>query len=117
MNFNEPNFIDKANGILTVRDYPDFTDVSQTGKFKLPSKTYLIAIPPYSKPNIQLSDKKEENIKGVLPSLNPKVKLLNDTTLIFEQVQFSDAVVENIAQNDLEIIGYVWYREYRVISC
>ena len=116
VNYDEPNFIDKVYGILTIRDYPDFIDVSQTGKFKLPSKTYLIAIPPYSKPNIQLTDQQEEIIKGVIPSLHPKVKLLNDTTLVYEQVEFSDAVVEDKTDYDLEIIGYVWYREYYCVQ-
>jgi hypothetical protein len=116
VNFEEPNYIDKINGILTIRDYFDFTDVSQTGKFKLPSKTLLIAIPPNSKPSIQLTNQHEEIIKGVIPSLNPKVKLLNDTTLIYEQVEFSDAVVENKTNYDLEIIGYVWYREYYCVQ-
>ena len=61
VNFEEPNFIDKPNGILTLRDYPDFTDASQTGKFKLPSKTYLIAIPPYSKPNVKITKSRRRN--------------------------------------------------------
>src|SRR5574338_407340 len=67
--FDEPLFTDNLNGILKIRDYPDFTDVSQSGKFKLPSKTFLIAVPPYSKPNITLSIIEEEVIKGVIPSI------------------------------------------------
>ncbi|MCK7528249.1 MAG: hypothetical protein MZV64_67095 [Ignavibacteriales bacterium] len=65
----------KLNGILTVRDYPDFTDASQTGKFKLPSKTFLIAIPPYSKPDVKIANLSEEIIKGVIPSLQPRAQI------------------------------------------
>lgn len=112
VSFDEPIYTEKANGILTIRDYPDFTDASQTGKFKLPSKTFLIAVPPYSKPNIQMAAQQEEIVKGILPSLQPKVKLLNDSTLVYEEVEYSDAVIENNYQNIIEIIGYGWYREY-----
>ncbi len=112
VNFEQLNFIDKTNGILTVRDYPDFTDVSQTGKFKLPSKTYLIAIPQYSKPDITIENLKEEIINGVIPSLQPRAKLINDSTLIYEEIDFSEARIETKKNSILEIIGYVWYREY-----
>ena len=112
VSFDEPIYTEKVNGILTIRDYPDFTDASQTRKFKLPSKTFLIVIPPYSKPNIQIAAKQEEIVKGILPSLQPKVKLLNDSTLVYEEVEYSDAIIENKNQNIIEIIGYGWYREY-----
>lgn len=84
----------------------------ETRNFKLPSKTFLIVIPPYSKPNIQIAAKQEEIVKGILPSLQPKVKLLNDSTLVYEEVEYSDAIIENKNQNIIEIIGYGWYREY-----
>jgi hypothetical protein len=112
INFEEPKHNDEVKGILKVRNYLNFTDVSQKGKFRLPSKTFLIAIPPYSKPNIQLTDLQVVNIKGVIPSLQPKVKLLNDSTLVSEDIDFSDAVIEKKNNSNLEIIGYGWYQEY-----
>ncbi len=109
--FDEPIFRDKVNGIIKVRDYPDFSDASQTGKFKLPSKTFLIAIPPYSKPDVKIANLSEEIIKGVIPSLQPRVKLINDSTLIYEEIDFSEARIEKKNNPILEIIGYVWYRD------
>ena len=80
--------------------------------FKLPSKTYLIAIPPYSKPDVKIVNLSEEIIKGVIPSLQPRAKLINDSTLIYEEIDFSEARIEKKKNSILEIIGYVWYREY-----
>jgi len=115
-NFEEQKHIDKVEGILKIRNYLDFTDPSQTGKFKLPSKTFLIAIPPYSNPNIQMADQHFEIIKGVIPQLHPRSKLLNDSTLIYQEVSYSEAVIEKKSTNDLEIISYGWYRNYYCIQ-
>lgn len=114
--FNEPFYSDTLNGFLTIRDYPDFTDVSQTGKFKLPSKTFLIAIPAFSKPVIKMFNQKEEIINGVIPSLQPRVKSLNDSTLVYENIDFSNAVIEEKNQNAVQIIGYGWYREFYCVQ-
>lgn len=114
--FDEQIYTDKSSGNFKIRDYVDFTDVSQSGKFKLPSKTFLIAIPPYSKPDIKIVNQKEEIIKGVIPSLQPRVKLLDDSSLIFEDVDFSEAVSEDRIQNSVQIIGYGWYREFYCVQ-
>ena len=111
LNFDETAHKDKQSGFVTVRDYFDFTDASQTGKFKLPSKTFLISIPPDSKPEIIISDQQNEIIKSVIPSLQPKLKSLNDSTFVYEEVSFSNAVIEPQKNSPLEIIGYGWYRD------
>lgn len=33
VSFDEPIYTEKVNGILTIRDYPDFTDASRNKKF------------------------------------------------------------------------------------
>lgn len=110
--FDEPFHNDKQNGILIVRDYPDFTDASQTGTFKLPSKTYLIVLPPYSKPEFKITDQKEIVIKGVIPTLQPKVKSLNDSVLVYEEIEFSEAKLDNKSNSTIEVLGYGWYRDF-----
>jgi len=112
ISFDESYFNDSKNGILTIRDYPDFTDVSQSGKFKLPSNTYLIVIPQNSKPNISITSLETETIKNVIPVLQPKAKLIDDSTLVYEQIDFSDAVIDNKSNSSIEVIGFVWYREF-----
>ncbi len=116
LNFVEPAHKDKQSGFVALRDYYDFTDASQTGKFKLPSQTFLIAIPPDSKPEIKITDQQYEIFKSVIPSLQPKVKSLNDSTLVYEEVSFSNAVIEPPKISQLEIIGYGWYRDYYCVQ-
>ncbi len=112
ISFDESYFNDIKNGILTIRDYPDFTDVSQSGKFKLPSSTYLIVIPQNSKPNISITSLETEIIKNVIPVLQPKAKLINDSTVVYEQIDFSNALMDNKPNSFIEVIGFVWYREF-----
>ena len=110
--FDEPIYIDKVNGIMTIRDYPDFTDVSETGNFKLPSRTFLLAIPPFSKPVIKIANKNEEILKNIIPAVQPLVKSLNDSTLVYEEVDLSEVKRDGKNVNDIQIIGYSWYREF-----
>ena len=106
ISFDESYFNDSKNGILTIRDYPDFTDVSQSGKFKLPSNTFLIVIPQNSKPNISFTSLETETIKNVIPVLQPKAKLIDDSTLVYEQIDFSDAVIDNEPNSSIEAVSY-----------
>ncbi len=74
-------------------------------------QTFLIAIPPYSKPEIKISDRKEEILKNIIPAIQPKVKLLNDSTLVNEDIDYKNALIDNNGGNILEVIDYSWYRE------
>ncbi len=53
-----------------------------------------------------------ETIKNVIPVLQPKAKLIDDSTLVYEQIDFSDAVIDNEPNSSIEVIGFVWYREF-----
>ena len=112
ISFDESYFNDTKNGILTIRDYSDFTDVSQSGKFKLPSSTFLIVIPQNSKPNISFTSLETEIIRNVIPVLQPQAKLINDSTVVYEQIPFSEAVVDNNKPEIVKVVGFVWYREF-----
>lgn len=78
---------------------------------KLPAQTFLIAIPANSKPEIRISNKEEESISNVIPTLQPIVNRLNDSTLVNVEVDFNDAKYDILQKNDIEIIGYNWQRE------
>jgi|WetSurMetagenome_2_1015567.scaffolds.fasta_scaffold06308_2 hypothetical protein len=110
--FDEPVFINKVDGIITVRDYPDFTDASEVGRFKLPSRTFLLAIPPFSKPEIKIVNKNEEIFKNTIPSIQPRVKRVNDSTLVYEDVNISEVVIDKKNKTDIQIAGFSWYREF-----
>ena len=81
-------FKDERRNNLVVRDYFQFTDPAEAGKFKLPYKEIVIAILPNTRPIIKILDKEEIVLTGVIPALNPNVKLENDSTLVFENTDY-----------------------------
>ncbi|HQI41236.1 MAG TPA: hypothetical protein PK665_09095, partial [Ignavibacteriaceae bacterium] len=107
----EEKYKDITNNFLTIRDFYEFTDASKSGEFKLPSKTFLVAIPKDAKPVFYLTDKNEEITKNVIPKIQPVAKAINDSVIIFEEVDYTDAKLNNLPQNDFELIGFTWYRE------
>lgn len=74
LDFNEPFHNDIKNDLVIIRDYPDYTDVDAAGHFKLPSKTFLVAIPQFSKPFIRFENAQTELIRNTIPEIQPKVK-------------------------------------------
>lgn len=114
--FDEPLYSDKAKGVFTVRDYIDFTDASKSGEFKLPSQSFLIAIPPDSKPLIELVDPEIEIISNVIPAIQPIAKFVNDSTIAMEEIENYSSTASLNKISDIEIIGYGWYREYYYVQ-
>lgn len=111
LNFEEPFHNDNTTELVLIRDYPDFTDVSKSGYFKLPSKTFLIAIPKLTKPIIKMVNVHSEIISNTIPEVQPRSKKINDSTIVYEKVKFEEAIVDD-THNDVELLGYTWYREF-----
>ena len=111
LNFTEEKFTDTKNNFLTIRNYFEFTDASNSGKFKLPSRTILVAIPKDVKPHFYLSDKIEQFYNNVIPGIQPRAKTLNDSTIIYEEIAYSDIKNQGTQLPDFEITGYTWYHE------
>ncbi len=107
----EEKYQDITNNILTIRDFYEFTDASKSGEFKLPSKTFLVAIPKDAKPVFYITDKNEEIVRNIIPRIQPVAKAINDSVIIYEEVDYSDAKLNDLQQNDFEVIGFTWYRE------
>ena len=80
------------------------------GQFKLPSQNYLVAIPPYSNPQISVVNEKEKIINSIIPKFNPRLVKNNDSSYSLVE---SD-LVDNTQKNEslLEIKGYTWYRDF-----
>lgn len=93
-------------GKYTIRDYSDYSDPSKVGEYKLPGRTLLVAIPPDSKPQINLVESKEELLNNILPEINtaPLMDKNNDNVKKIKK----NAGVKPV----LEITGYTWYRNY-----
>lgn len=111
LDFNEPFHNDIKNDLVIIRDYPDYTDVDAAGHFKLPSKTFLVAIPQFSKPFIRFENVQTELIRNTIPEIQPKVKKVNDSTIVYEKIEFDQAIITD-DYSEMQILGYIWYREY-----
>src|ERR1039458_6828759 len=71
LNDKSYKYNDKQKGKFTIRDYPEYTDPSKFGEYKLPGRTLLVALPPGSNPQLNLVESKEEILNNVLPEINP----------------------------------------------
>ncbi len=98
----------------TILDFTYSKDESKPGSPILPSKNYYIAIPPESKINIELINKKIYAHKNVEPAVNSLVKQINDSTLSYELINFNRNyfVSDFYPSNEVEILGYIWIRDY-----
>lgn len=102
-------------GVYDKFDFFLAEDESKAGLPKLPSKVIFIAIPPQSKVNIQLVDKKYTEFENVLVELN-KRPILKDTLVVYEDFSFLEADYlrnyEYYPQDEFEVIDYIWIRDY-----
>jgi len=97
-----------------VINYFNAVDESTPNSPILPSKTFFIAIPPSSKVKIKNLEENSTYIESVIPKSNPKVKLTNDSSIVYNQTQIDlEYYKDNIYPlNKYEIIGYSWIRDY-----
>ena len=108
----KPLYNDTKKGQFIIRDYYEFTDVSKPGTYKLPYENIILAIPPNSKPDFKILSQSVKKINSVLPAINPKIKLQNDSTTTAVPVDYKN--VKNILNIKpvLEVKGYFWYRDF-----
>jgi len=113
LNFNrEPYTIKKEEG-KEILEYSSALNEGAPGSPVLPSKTIFIAIPPYSKVMLLLSNKKENFISDINIKLNPELKLNED------RIEYKNSKPESkyftgdlYPQKDVEVVGYTWIRGY-----
>lgn len=113
LKFPAEKYVEIMNGNLKIRDYIDFTDPSRPGEIKLPYKEVVIAIPPYSNPIIA-DISFVENIESlVIPELNPIARKINDSTIVYDEVDIpKQANVNNGLEKRVEIIEKFWFRDF-----
>src|ERR1035437_995675 len=109
LNNKSYKYNDKQKGKFTIRDYTEYTDPSKFGEYKLPGRTLLVALPPGSKPQINLVESKEEVLNNVLPEINPVAVSDKDGNINYKDTQLKRRTgVKPV----LEITGYTWFRNY-----
>lgn len=108
----EIDYSQVKKGEFWIYDYLGFTDPSNSGTYKLPSKTILIALPAYSKPEISVISFDEKIHSKTIPQLNPVLKKINDSTIVEDYSDLSYKTQQGISNKIIEILGYGWYRNY-----
>ena len=109
LNNKSYKYNDKQKGKFTIRDYTEYTDPSKFGEYKLPGRTLLVALPPGSKPQINLVESKEEILNNVLPEINPLAVSDKDGNINYKDSKLKRRTgVKPV----LEITGYTWFRNY-----
>lgn len=101
----------KNVGQYKIIDYHEFKNPAKKGQIKLPSKLLLISIPQNLKPKISVISYDEIVNEKSIPSLNPSLEKINDSTLIEKEYNVENNFSSNTIDKIYEIIGYGWYRD------
>ncbi len=111
-NFSEDSI---SNNLITNSShlFPSI-DESKPGAPALPSKTFFVAIPPYSKAKVLLKDIERNVFSNAEVQINPTVELVNDSTLNYKKAELSPNYFldETYPSNDVELVGYTWLRDF-----
>lgn len=113
--FDAQPYKDSTVNQFVIRNYYEATNPSKPGSFKLPSEYLNLAIPPYSNPTIKFTVVKETNYRKTIPSVNPMLTMLNDSTLSEIQTDIKE-VKQSSNTPAVEIVGYFWFREFYCVS-
>ncbi len=107
---------DIKKGKFRERDYFESEDYSKAGQYNLPAYHCIVAIPPNSKPIISEVNKKETVIFNVVPSRNPRLLKVNDTTLVKDYNFKTYPKKYEQELSDFEIENYFWYRDFYCVA-
>jgi hypothetical protein len=112
--FKQEPYSKKVSGNKTFIEYYNAVDESSPGSPTLPSKTYLIAIPPSSQVKLQLTEQKYDYINNVEAELNPEVILSKDSSITYKESKpdLSKFYSDQYPVAETEVIGYTWIRDY-----
>lgn len=111
------SFVTNING-KNHFNYSSSMDESSPGKPILPSQTYIIAIPPLSKVNVELSDKQENYIQNAHLNINPKIIAETDTSFTYKQVEMAPKYFtgDYFPLEEIEVLDYFWIRDFYCVS-
>lgn len=106
------NYKDHIKGDFVQRDYYEFTDPSNPGSYKLPSQTYVLAIPFGSYPTFSIISKTEKNFRRIFPSVNPVLLSENDSTLTEKEISPTVIQKKLNKKSMIKVVGEDWYRNF-----
>ena len=113
MQTNQYSFIKNING-KRILNYNLGLDEGSPGKPILPSKTFIVALPPNATIMINLKEKKETSISDVTLNFNPVVYMDKDSLVQYRESGISDLYLTSDAfpSEQVEILDYVWIRDF-----
>ncbi|MBX3008312.1 MAG: hypothetical protein KF816_09830 [Melioribacteraceae bacterium] len=114
LRFHQPIFSVIEKGSRKIASYSEFIDASYPGYPALPSKNIYVAIPPNSKINVELTERKLESILDIEPAANPQLMKTSDSTYQEIETELSASAFssDEYPNTDIELIGYSWVRDY-----
>ncbi len=97
-----------------IISFGNYYDESHPGNYALPSREIFIALPSFSRAEINVIPLAENRIEGV-PAINPSVSLLNDSTLEYQKTEH--LLNKNYSAGSLfKVRGYLWIRDYYCVA-
>ncbi|MCJ7650898.1 MAG: hypothetical protein MUP85_19980, partial [Candidatus Lokiarchaeota archaeon] len=113
LNFSIDGFIRTVEGQNYV-EFDSYLDESSPGKPILPSRVFIIAIPPESKISANLQNKSEKTFYNVRLKINPEIKLSKDSTIEYKESKISNEYLSSdyFPQNEVEVLEYFWLRDF-----
>jgi hypothetical protein len=100
-----------TSGGNSIIDYEDYTRTDAAGTFKIPYDELVIAIPPNSRPSINLQILEKNTIKNAIPACNPEAVLAADSSVKLNKIPVTSAL-RRISGEQIEFKGYFWYRDF-----
>jgi len=96
-----------------IISFINYSNESRPGDFALPSRELIIALPSYTRVNVNVTPLESFKIKGI-PERNPEAYLKNDSTIGYNN-NFN--LPKNSAIKPLfEIRGYLWIKNYYCVD-
>ncbi|MGE5680816.1 MAG: C25 family cysteine peptidase [Bacillota bacterium] len=106
---NKPLFRDQVIGNTVIRDYYEYADETREGEFILPSREVIIAIPPFSKPTIQVKNFSRHQFRGIIPKINIKDNQMRSDE---EIIRPDSRALRNNSAELAEVKELFWFRDF-----
>lgn len=110
---NPSDFISTDNGKY-VFNYSEGIEENSPGKPLLPSRNIIIAIPPYSRVQADVSNNKEKVLENINLKVSPQIYLDKDSSISYLGTTISSDYLMNdlFPLNQIEVLNYLWIRDY-----
>jgi hypothetical protein len=122
LSFTSEPYTIKKEEEKDVIEFAKAINEGNPGEPVLPSKTIFAAIPPYSKINPILINKKEFSVSNVNIKLNPEIELfrlksgsgVNEDIIKYKNARPEPKYFVNdlYPNQDVEVVGYTWLRDF-----